>query len=555
MTGAERTWDVLTKLGVDVIFGVPGGAILPLVDAMVAQQGDLRFVVTRHESAAVHAADGYARVSGKPGVVLATSGPGGTNVITGLATAMADSVPLVLVLGQVASGLIGTDAFQEADLFGMTMPVVKHSWRIRHAGEIGPVLTEAYRIAQFGRPGPVVIEFPKDTQMQEVDNEPASFPEPPAPVLRPQPLAWARARAYLARSRRPIFYIGGGVVISGTAPTVKRLAERYQAPVTTTLMGLGAFPSSHPLSIGMLGMHGTWTANHAMQQADLIIALGVRFDDRVTGRLDSFAPHARIIHVEVDPSEINKIVASDAALVGDLAQILPQLERHLPEAAQHDEWLAQLARWQAEHPVRVPESPAGAVAAPRALQILRSVIRPEDIVVTEVGQHQMWTALFIPRDHPRTFVTSGGVGTMGHGFPAAMGAQVGRPDVRVYLIAGDGSFQMNLQELATLVQYQIPIRIIVLNNQGHGMVRQWQDLFHGGRRYGVKLLNPDFVKLAQAYGMNGFTVNSEGALAEALTVLADQPGPVLLEVVVPEDEHVYPMVPAGRSLSEVIEGA
>lgn len=553
MTGAERAWDVLVELGVDTVFGVPGGAILPLVDAMVAKEDVLRFVVTRHESAAVHAGDGYARVSGRPAVVMATSGPGGTNVITGLSTAMADSVPIVLVLGQVPSGLIGTDAFQEADLFTMTMPVVKHSWRIRHANEIGPILKEAYATAQSGRPGPVVVEFPKDTQLQAVGAEKTIDFSTPA-VHRRQPLAWARVRSYLSRAERPIFYIGGGVISSGTAGYIREMAERYDAPVTTTLMGLGGFPSSHPLSLGMLGMHGTWTANHAMQEADLIIALGVRFDDRVTGRLDSFAPRARFIHVEVDPAEVNKIVSADAALIGNLVDVLPKLSRIIPSAT-HAPWLAQLRRWQNEHPVRTPSSPTGAVSAPRALEILRSVIRPQDIVVTEVGQHQMWTALFIPRENPRTFVTSGGVGTMGHGFPAAMGAQVANSEAQVYLIAGDGSFQMNLQELATLVQYQIPIRIVVLNNQGHGMVRQWQDLFHGGRRYGVKLLNPDFVKLAEAYGMRGFTVNSEGALAEALSVLGDHPGPVLLEVVVPEDEHVYPMVPAGRSLSEVIEGA
>lgn len=555
MTGAEQAWNVLTRLGVDVVFGVPGGAILPLVDAMVAKKETLEFIVTRHESAAIHAADGYARVSGRPGVVLATSGPGGTNVITGLSTAMADSVPIVLVLGQVPTALIGTDAFQEADLFSMTMPVVKHSWRIRHPDEIGPVLAEAYETARVGRPGPVVVEFPKDTQLAELTGSPPT-PEVtlPASFLRTPPLAWARARAYLARARRPVFYVGGGVNTSDTAGLVRQMAERYQAPVTTTLMGLGAFPASHPLSLGMLGMHGTWTANQAMQEADLILALGVRFDDRVTGRVDAFAPKARIIHVEIDPAEVNKIISADAVLRGDLRRILPKLDKMIPVRS-HRAWLNLLAQWKREHPLRVPKSPPGTVSAPRALEILRNVIRPQDVVVTEVGQHQMWAALFIPRELPRTFVTSGGVGTMGHGFPAAMGAQVAKAGSRVFLIAGDGSFQMNLQELATLVQYRIPIRIIVLNNQGHGMVRQWQDLFHGHRRYGVKLLNPDFVKLAEAYGMRGFTVNSEAALEEALEVMTGVEGPVLLEVVVPEDEHVYPMVPAGRSLSEVIEGS
>ncbi|MBX5467422.1 MAG: biosynthetic-type acetolactate synthase large subunit [Firmicutes bacterium] len=552
MNGAQWTWNVLKQLGVDTIFGIPGGAILPLVDAMVAEHPDLRFIVTRHEAAAIHAADGYARVSGRPGVVLVTSGPGGTNVVTGLATAMTDSVPLVVLIGQVPTPLIGTDAFQEADLFSMTMPIVKHSWRITRPQEIAGVLEQAVRVATSGRPGPVAIEFPKDMQLAEVPDarwEPSPAPEPTAWV---RPLEWARVRSLLRYARRPVLYVGGGVTASDTAHWVRQIAERYQIPVTTTLMGLGTFPGLHPLSLGMLGMHGTWTANHAMQEADLILALGVRFDDRVTGKVDQFAPHAKIVHAEVDPAEVGKIVRPHVVLRGDLRCTLPRLAR-LAEPKRHDAWLAQLERWKAEHPLKVGDEGAG-LSAPKALSIIARYLNDDDPVVTEVGQHQMWAALVVPRGLPRRFITSGGAGTMGYGFPAAMGAQLGHPRGRVCLLAGDGSFQMNLQEMATLAQYQLPIWVIIINNLGHGMVRQWQDLFHGERRHGVFLLNPDFVKLAEAFGIPGFSVNQAGALEEALAVMQRIEGPVVLEVVVPEDEHVYPMVPAGQPLSMVLEG-
>lgn len=552
MNGAQWTWNVLKQLGVDTVFGIPGGAILPLVDAMVAEHADLRFIVTRHEAAAIHAADGYARVSGRPGVVLVTSGPGGTNVVTGLATAMTDSVPLVVLIGQVPTGLIGTDAFQEADLFSMTMPIVKHSWRITDPADIARVLEQAVHTATSGRPGPVAIEFPKDMQLAEVANPSWHPAAPPAPVATVRPLDWARVRSLIRRARRPVLYVGGGVTASDTAAWVRVMAERYQIPVTTTLMGLGTFPGTHALSLGMLGMHGTWTANHAMQEADLILALGVRFDDRVTGKVDQFAPHAKIVHAEVDPAEIAKIVRPHVVLRGDLRCIMPKLAR-IAEPKTHPGWLRQLEQWKAEHPLKLGDAEAG-LSAPKALAIIARHLRDDDPVVTEVGQHQMWAALVVPRGQPRRFITSGGAGTMGYGFPAAMGAQLGHPEGRVCLLAGDGSFQMNLQEMATLAQYQLPIWVIIINNLGHGMVRQWQDLFHGERRHGVFLLNPDFVKLAEAFGIPGFSVNQAGALEEALSVMERIEGPVVLEVVVPEDEHVYPMVPAGQPLSMVLEG-
>ncbi|MCY0898974.1 MAG: biosynthetic-type acetolactate synthase large subunit [Firmicutes bacterium] len=553
MTGAERVWHELRQLGVEAVFGVPGGAVLPLVDALSAYQ-EIPFIVTRHESAAVHAADGYARVSGRPGVALVTSGPGGTNALTGLMTAMTDSVPLVVLVGQVPTTLIGTDAFQEADLFTMALSVVKHSWKLERVDDVAQVIRQAYEIARAGRPGPVLVELPKDVQLQE-ESHPRLTTVPPTgrPPVELTALAKARLKAYFRRAKRPILYIGGGVVASETSDWVRRWAERFDAPVTSTLMGLGAFPANHPLFLGMLGMHGTYTANHAMQEADLIVALGVRFDDRVTGRVDQFAPKARIVHVEVDPAEHNKIVTPDVTIVGDLRDVLPRLDALVPEK-RHTPWREQLQRWQSEHPVRVPDAPVGRLSSGMVLTELSRALNDDDVVVTDVGQHQMWTALFVARNRPRRFVTSGGAGTMGYGLPAAIGAQVARPDGKVVLITGDGSIQMNLQELATVAQYQVPLIIMVMNNGGHGMVRQWQDLFHGRRRHGVYLDNPDFVALARVFGIPGTTIETEAALHDAFKHFDRLEGPLLLEMMIDPNEMVFPMVPSGRSLSEVIEG-
>ncbi|AEJ38872.1 acetolactate synthase, large subunit [Sulfobacillus acidophilus TPY] len=553
MTGAERVWQVLCEFGADTVFGVPGGAVLPLVDAMVQHRDHLDFVVTRHESAAIHAADGYARVKGRPGIALVTSGPGGTNGITGLMTAMTDSVPLVVLVGQVPTTLIGSDAFQETDLFTMALSIVKHSYRIERVDDVYRIVSEAYHLAGAGRPGPVMIELPKDVQLALEEQPVLPEPVPSRPPFRPNPLSVARFRAYLNRARRPVFYVGGGVTASDTAVWVRRLAERYHAPVTTTLMGLGAFPASNPLYLGMLGMHGTWAANHAMQEADLIIALGARFDDRVTGQVASFAPKAKIVHVEVDTAEIRKIVHPDVTFHGDLRDVFPYLDRWIPKA-RHEEWMQTITRWKTEHPVRVPGAPPGRLSSPQALLKLMEFLDADDVVVTDVGQHQMWAALFIGREKPRRFITSGGAGTMGYGLPAAMGARLAHPAGKVVLVAGDGSLQMNLQELATLAQYQLPVWIVLLNNGGHGMVRQWQDLFHGHRRHGVHLLNPDFVQLAQAFGISGFSVGNDADLVGALTEMSTLDGPALLEVFINENEMVYPMVPAGKPLSEVLEG-
>ncbi len=554
MTGSELTWEVLSKLGTTVVFGVPGGAILPLVDSLATRKDNpIDFVVSRHEAASIHAADGYARVTGKPSVAMATSGPGGTNVITGLVTAMTDSVPIVLLVGQVPTTLIGTDAFQEADLFNMTMPVVKHSWRISDPSDVASVLVEAYETAGRGRPGPVVVEFPKNIQFMECPPWEWQPREEARPEWDEKPLVLARIKSYLRSAKKPLLYIGGGVVSSGTQDYVRQIAETYHCPVANTLMGVGAFPSTHPLALGMLGMHGTWYANNAIQSADLILALGVRFDDRVTGKIDEFAPNAHIIHIEVDAAELSKLVPADIAVRGDLRTILPKFAEMVP-ARTNDEWWATINEWKKAHPLKPVASPDGSIATPVIMEAINRHLRPDDVIVTEVGQHQMWAALYLRREKPRTFLTSGGAGTMGYGFPAAMGAQFASKGHRVVLVAGDGSFQMNLQEMGTVAQYNIPIWMIVLNNHGHGMVRQWQDLFHGHRRIGVDLLNPDFVRLAQSFGIQGFSVNEAGALEEALTIMESIDGPVMLEVMVPRDEHVFPMVPAGQPLSMVLEG-
>jgi acetolactate synthase-1/2/3 large subunit len=550
MNGAERFLAALAAGGVRVAFGIPGGAVLPFVDAMTASP--IRLVVTRNEASAAHAADGYARATGRVGVCLATSGPGGTNLLTGLSTAQADSVPILAVVGQVPLPLIGTDAFQETDVFGMSLGITKRSYRLTHPDEIGGVVAEALRVAVAGRPGPVLIEFPKDVQTAPVTGDAPRPPLPPPP--RPSPLRWARARSLLRQSRRPVIYIGGGVVASDTAAWVQELALRLDAPVVSTLMGLGAMPSGHPLFLGMLGMHGTWTANHAVAACDLLIAVGARFDDRVTGKVSEFAAGARILHLEVDPAEVGKIVEPDVALVGDLRETLPRLVREA-RRQRHADWWRTLRRWQAEHPLRVPTAASGeGVPTPRVMTALGEVLDPEDVVATEVGQHQMWAALFLPRARPRTFLTSGGTGTMGYGLPAALGAAFGVGPRRVAAILGDGSFQMNLQELATLVQYRVPVLLLVLNNRGHGMVRQWQDLFYEGRRHGSDLVNPDFVKVAEAYGIPGRRAETEDELAQALTDWRAQGGPFLVEVRVPTTEPVFPMVPSGEPITAVREG-
>lgn len=550
VTGADKVWQVLERLGIPVVFGIPGGAILPLVDRMTASR--VKLVVTRNESAAVHMADGYARASGQVGVCLATSGPGGTNILTGLSTAMADSVPLVALVGQVALPLIGTDAFQETDVFGLSLGLTKHSYRVTSANQVESVLHEAFVVASAGRPGPVLVELPKDVQLSQVTEEISSHPVVLAEP-RPSPLDWARVSHLLATSRRPVIYVGGGVVASDTRVSLVAFAERFGAPVVSTLLGLGSMPADHPQFLGMLGMHGTWTANHAVDAADLLIAVGARFDDRVTGKVSDFAVGAKIIHLEVDEAEVGKIVRPTAVLRGDLRRTLPRLAMKAP-ARRHRAWWRTLRGWQKDHPLRVAVPNGPGIPSPAVMQAVARVLGRRDVVATEVGQHQMWAALFLPRYEPRTFLTSGGTGTMGYGFPAALGAAYACPDRHVVAIMGDGSFQMNLQELATVAQYQIPVLLVVMNNGGHGMVRQWQDMFFGGRRHGIDLVNPDFVRLAEAFSIPARRVATKAELETALTVWRGMDsGPFLLEVEIPVTEPVFPMVASGDPLSAVRE--
>lgn len=549
MLGGQRLLAALKECGVEVMFGIPGGAILPLVDAL--HSSDIRLVVTRNEAAAAHAADGYARASGRVGVCLATSGPGGTNLLTGLSTAASDSIPVLALVGQVSTHLIGTDAFQETDVFGLSLGLTKESYRITDPRDIGPIVRRAMAVALHGRPGPVLIELPKDVQVAQVTEDgpehPLPEPLPPPPALR-----WARVRHYMKAARRPLLYIGGGMQ-NAPQELLVELSERYGAPVVSTLLGIGVMPSDHPHYLGMLGMHGTWTANHAAHETDLLIAMGARFDDRVTSDIKSFAPYARIIHMEIDPAEVGKIVPADLVLLGDVRDLLPKLVEIAPRRV-HRAWWETIRRWQREHPLPIREDIGDGIPSPIVMRTLGKMLAPTDVVTTEVGQHQMWAALHLPRYRPRTFLTSGGTGTMGYGFPAAIGAAFARPHARVVAILGDGSFQMQLAELATVSQYGVPILLLLLNNHGHGMVRQWQDLFYGGRRVGSDLVNPDFVKIAEAFGIPGRRVEAQPELEAALQEWQAESGPFLIEVRVPVTEPVFPMVPSGEPITAVREG-
>ncbi len=550
-TGAQILNDALLAEGVDVLFGLPGGSLIPIFD--VFYDSPLRLVLVRHEQAAAHAADGYARVTGKVGVCIATSGPGATNLITGIATANFDSVPLVAITGQVKTQLIGNDAFQEADTTGITRPVTKHNYLVRDVRELGRVIKEAFYIARTGRPGPVLIDVPVDVSQTKCDGKVPENVElrgyrPSYHGNIPQIRLAAQA---INEARRPVIYAGGGIIISGAHQELKALAEKANLPVTLTLMGLGGFPGHHPLFLGMLGMHGTVTANYAIQESDLLIAIGARFDDRVTGRVEAFAPHAKIIHIDIDPASISKNVRVDIPVVGDAKSILSELLPYV-EPTEPREWNTRVADWKQKHPLTFKNE---GLKPQYVVQQIHEVTKGEAIICTEVGQNQMWAAQYYLYDKPRHFVSSGGLGTMGYGFPAAIGAQVGQPDAIVFDIAGDGSIQMNIQELATAVINRLPVNIAILNNGYLGMVRQWQELFFK-RRYSYTTLtgNPDFAKLAEAYGAVGMTVSRaedvRGALEEAIAT----PAPVVLDFKVAPEENVFPMVPAGEALDRMIGG-
>ncbi len=550
-TGAQILVDTLLYEGVEVAFGIPGGSVIPLFD--VLYESPLKFILCAHEQGAAHAADGYARASGKVGVCIATSGPGATNLVTGIATAYMDSSPVVAITGQVKTHLIGNDAFQEADTTGITRPVTKHNYLVNDVRELAKTLREAFYIAGTGRPGPVVVDVPLDVSLAECD---ATIPDKLSlsgykPKYDGNPRQIQRAADVINEAKQPVLYAGGGVISSGASDELREIARRIGIPVTTTLLGLGCFPEDDPLSLGMLGMHGTAYANYAVQSADLIIAVGARFDDRVTGDVKTFAPKAKIIHIDIDPASISKSIPVDIPVVGDAKRIFAELGK-LVKPVDRKDWLEKVNKWKESHPLGY--EPDG-LKPQYVVQQIHEVTRGEAIICTEVGQNQMWAAQFYTYTMPRSFISSGGLGTMGFGFPASIGAQIAKPDSIVFDIAGDGSFQMNVQELATAVKCNVPVKVAILNNGYLGMVRQWQELFFN-RRYSCTRLDgaPNFVKLAEAYGAAGFLVERTEDVRPTLERALEIDKPVIIDFRVSPEENVYPMVPAGKAIDEMIGG-
>ena len=552
LTGAKILIESLKKEGVKVIFGYPGGSVLPIFD--VLYDAPIRFILTRHEQGAAHAADGYARATGKVGVCMATSGPGATNLVTGIATAYMDSIPIVALTGQVKTNLIGNDAFQEADVTGITRPITKHNYLVKDVHELAQTVKNAFHLARSGRPGPVLIDLPVDITLAETGFH---YPKEPdlrgyKPTLSGHPGQIKKVVRAILQSERPIIYAGGGVIISGASAELRKLVEKTSIPVTTTLLGLGSFPENHKLSLGMLGMHGTMYANHAIMESDLIIAIGARFDDRVTGKLESFAPHAKIIHIDIDPSAISKNVKVDIPIVGDARNILSQLDK-VVKGAQIKKWLEKINNWKKKYPLNYKKDDK--LRPQYVVEQIYELTKGRAIICTEVGQNQMWAAQFYQYTKPRTYISSGGLGTMGYGFPASIGAQVGNPHDIVFDIAGDGSIQMNIQELATAVANKLPVKIAILNNSYLGMVRQWQELFYNKRYSCTYLRNPDFVGVAQAYGAQGIRVEKKKDVPKAIKkALAIKDCPFVLDFIVEQEENVFPMVPVGEAINRMIGG-
>jgi acetolactate synthase-1/2/3 large subunit len=559
MRAADTLMESLKAEGVKDVFGIPGGANLPTYDAMV--DAEFRHVQVRHEQAAGHAAEGYAKASGRVGVAFATSGPGATNLVTAIADAMMDSVPVIFITGQVRTELIGTDGFQEADILGATLPFVKHSFAVTDPRQIPEYVHEAFHLASTGRPGPVLLDIPMDLSRADIDYEPRTEPVE-LPGYKPSTEGNIKqiriAAKALASARRPIFYTGGGVINGNASEELRELADSDRFPVTSTLMGLGAFPASNDRFLGMLGMHGTLTANWAMDKADLIVAIGARFDDRITGKLSEFAPHAKVIHIDIDPAEISKNVGAHIPIVGDVKQVLPKLTREYralqTDSSRLDEWWNTLRGWQQEHPLYYEPGQNGEIKPQFMIEALHRASQGDAIITSDVGQHQMWTAQYYGFDKPRRWINSGGLGTMGFGLPSAVGAKVACPAEQVVCVAGDGSLIMNVQELATCVTENIPVKVFLMNNGYMGMVRQWQELFWDRRYSSVDMgTSPDWVKLAEAFGAKGMRCDNSADLEEQMVAALGHDGPVLLDVRVAREENCYPMIPPGEAARDMVE--
>ncbi|MFC4023973.1 biosynthetic-type acetolactate synthase large subunit [Oceanobacillus longus] len=554
VTGADILVKTLIDADVDTVFGYPGGAVLPIYDALYRNETPFEHILSRHEQGSIHAAEGYARVTGKPGVVIATSGPGATNLITGITDAMMDSLPLVIFTGQVAKNVIGTDAFQEADIMGLTTPITKYNYQVNEIADLPRIVKEAFHIASTGRPGPVVVDIPKNISANiTLDDYEDDFYLPGyQPTINPNPMQIIKLADALSRAKRPLLLIGAGTLFANASEELKQFAEKYQLPVTSTLLGLGSFPGSNGLSLGMAGMHGTYAANMAIYESDLLINIGARFDDRLTGNIEHFAPSAKVAHIDIDPAEIGKNIATHIPVVADAKKALIALLNTKIEMQNHQEWMDKLQQNKKEYPLwyertETPLSPQWLI------EQVYNVSKGEAIVTTDVGQHQMWAAQFYTFDKPNNWVTSGGLGTMGFGFPAAVGAQLGRPDDLVISIVGDGGFQMMFQELSVVKQRNLPVKIIIVNNEALGMVRQWQESFYE-ERYSESLFsdNPDFVKLAESYGIRGVRVENEKDVIKTLEDIFSYDGPVVADFRVVRKTSVYPMIAPGKGIHEMV---
>ncbi|MFD1334272.1 biosynthetic-type acetolactate synthase large subunit [Oceanobacillus iheyensis] len=554
VTGADLFVQALERANVEVVFGYPGGAVLPIYDALHRNQTSFEHVLSRHEQGSIHAAEGYARVSGKPGVVIATSGPGATNLITGITDAMMDSIPLVIFTGQVAKGVIGTDAFQEADVMGITTPITKYNYQVSEIADLPRIVNEAFHIATTGRPGPVVVDIPKNiSSTVTVNDYEADFHLPGyQPTITPNPLQITKVNEALKRAEKPVLLAGAGILISDASNELKQFAQHYQLPVVTTLLGLGSYPGKESLSLGMAGMHGTYAANMAIYECDLLINIGARFDDRLTGNIKHFAPNAKIVHIDIDPAEIGKNIETNIPVVADAKRALTALLKNTTEKCDHQNWLHQVKHNQLDFPLWYDRSDQE-ISPQWLMEQIYELSKGEAVVTTDVGQHQMWAAQYYSFKDPHNWVTSGGLGTMGFGFPAAIGAQMAKPNSLVLAVVGDGGFQMTLQELSILKSQNLPVKVIILNNEALGMVRQWQESFYE-ERYSHSLFseNPDFVKLAESYGVRGMRVEKEADVPNILSEVFTYDGPVVIDCRVVQKTSVYPMIAPGTGIQEMI---